>query len=157
MISWLLIILIWIWIVYKFCGDLRSYGGDHIELYSSNFSVVIVFIHLRHGHVVHVLEIIHSINLDKFFIMSTEFDKDISDNWSYDCTDHKNDIDFFMRLFKWPKIDVKKCQIWFSKSIFNIKNHSNLSKKHFVGEYQFRSTFFIFINCVAWKLNDFCS
>ena len=59
MISWLLIILVWIWIVYKFCGDLRSYGGDSdcIELYSGNFSVVLVFIHLRHGHVVHVLEI----------------------------------------------------------------------------------------------------
>ena len=26
------------------------------------------------------------------------------------CTDHKNGIDFFMRLVKWPKIDVKKCQ-----------------------------------------------
>ena len=35
----------------------------------------------------------------KFFIMSTEFDKNISD-WRYDCTDHKNDIDFFMRLVK---------------------------------------------------------
>ena len=46
----------------------------------------------------------------KFFIMSTEFDKNISD-WSYDCTDHKNDIDFFMRLVKWPKIAVKKSQI----------------------------------------------
>ena len=33
----------------------------------------------------------------KFFIMSTEFDKNITD-WSYDCTDHKNGIDFFMRL-----------------------------------------------------------
>ena len=30
----------------------------------------------------------------KFFIMSTEFDKNISDR-SYDCTDHKNGIDFF--------------------------------------------------------------
>ena len=45
----------------------------------------------------------------RFFIMSTEFDKNISD-WSYDCTDHKNSIVFFMRLFKWLKIDVKKCQ-----------------------------------------------
>ena len=26
---------------------------------------------------------------DKFFTMSTEFDKNISD-WRYDCTDHKN-------------------------------------------------------------------
>ena len=71
MISWLLIILVWIWIVYKFCGDLRSYGGDSdcIELYSGNFSVVLVFIHLRHGHVVHVLEIIHSLNLDDIVIV----------------------------------------------------------------------------------------
>ena len=45
----------------------------------------------------------------KFFIISTEFDKNISD-WSYDCTGHKNGIDFLMRLVKWPKIDLKKCQ-----------------------------------------------
>ena len=38
-----------------------------------------------------------------FFNMSTEFDKNISD-CSYDYTDHKNDINFFMRLVKWPKI-----------------------------------------------------
>ena len=47
--------------------------------------------------------------------MSTEFDKNIS-NWSYDCTDHKNGIEFFLRLVKWPKIDVKKCQ----SLIFNV-------------------------------------
>ena len=39
-----------------------------------------------------------SANLDldegKFFIMSTEVDKNISD-WSYECTDQKNGIDFF--------------------------------------------------------------
>ena len=29
--------------------------------------------------------------------MSTEFDKNILD-WSHDCTDHKNDNDFFMEL-----------------------------------------------------------
>jgi hypothetical protein len=34
--------------------------------------------------------------------MSTEFDKNISD--------YKNDIDFFLRLAKWPKITVKKSQ-----------------------------------------------
>ena len=45
----------------------------------------------------------------KLFIMSTEFDKNISD-WRYDCTDYKNDFDFFLRLVKWPKIAVKKCQ-----------------------------------------------
>ena len=45
----------------------------------------------------------------KFFIMLTEFDKNISD-WSYDCTDQKKGIDFFTRLVKWPKIDIKKCQ-----------------------------------------------
>ena len=47
--------------------------------------------------------------------MSTEFDKNISD-WGYDSTDHKNGIEFFLRLVKWPKIDVKKCQ----SLIFNV-------------------------------------
>ena len=42
----------------------------------------------------------------KFFIMSMEFDK-----LSYDCPDHKNGIDFFMRL-------VKKCQNLISKVDF---------------------------------------
>ena len=41
--------------------------------------------------------------------MSTEFDENISD-WGYDCTDHKNGFDFFMRLVKGQKIAVKKCQ-----------------------------------------------
>ena len=41
--------------------------------------------------------------------MSTEFDKNISDLW-YDCNNHKNAFDFFMRLVKWPKIAVKKSQ-----------------------------------------------
>ena len=45
----------------------------------------------------------------KFFIMSTEFVENISD-WRYDYADHKNEFDFFMRLVKWPKIAVKKCQ-----------------------------------------------
>ena len=40
----------------------------------------------------------------KFFIMSLEFEKNVS-NWSHD---HKNGMDFFMRLVKWPKIAVKK-------------------------------------------------
>ena len=39
--------------------------------------------------------------------MSTEIDKNISD-WRHDCTDYKNDFDFFLRLLKWPKITVKK-------------------------------------------------
>ena len=47
------------------------------------------------------------ISWSKFFIMSTEFDKNISD-WSHYCTDHKNGNDFFMSLVKWPKIAVKK-------------------------------------------------
>ena len=47
--------------------------------------------------------------IGKFFIMSMEFDKNISD-WRYDCTVQKNGFDFFMRLVKWPKIAVKKCQ-----------------------------------------------
>ena len=33
----------------------------------------------------------------KFFIMSTEFDKNISD-WRHDYTDYKNDFDVFFRL-----------------------------------------------------------
>ena len=49
------------------------------------------------------------IDKSKFFIMSTEFNKNISD-WSHSYTDHKNGIAFFMRLVKWPKIAVKKCQ-----------------------------------------------
>ena len=49
-----------------------------------------------------------SLQADKFFIMSTEFDKNISD-WRYDCSDRKNGFEFFMRHVKWPKIAVKKC------------------------------------------------
>ena len=48
--------------------------------------------------------------LYKFFIMSTEFDTNISE-WRYECTDYKNDFDVFFRLVKWPKIAVKKSQI----------------------------------------------
>ena len=47
----------------------------------------------------------------KFFIMSMEFDKNISD-WWHDCTDYKNDLDFFLRLVKWPKKAVKKRYIF---------------------------------------------
>ena len=43
--------------------------------------------------------------------MSTEFDKNISD-WRHDCTGYKNDLDCFFRLVKWPKIAVKKSQIF---------------------------------------------
>ena len=50
-------------------------------------------------------------NKCKFFIMSTEFDKNISD-WCHDPTDHKNGNDFFMGLIKWPKIAVKKSQMF---------------------------------------------
>ena len=57
----------------------------------------------------------------KFFIMSTELDKNISDR-SNDYTDHKNGIAFFMRLVKWPKIAVKKCQ----NLIFKVK------RRHFL-------------------------
>ena len=46
-----------------------------------------------------------------FFIMSIEFDKNISD-WSLNCTDHKNGNDFFMSLVRWPKIAVKKSQFF---------------------------------------------
>ena len=68
----------------------------------------------------------------KFFIMSTEFDKNISD-WSYDYPDHKNGIDFFMRHVKWPKIkDVKMCQNLIFNIDFNVQYPSNLSKKNFL-------------------------
>ena len=36
----------------------------------------------------------------KFFTMSVEFEKVSS---SSDCNDHKNGIDFYMRLVKWQK------------------------------------------------------
>ena len=52
-----------------------------------------------------------------------EFDKNISD-WSHSCTDHKNGIDFFMRLVKWPKIDVKKCQNLIFKVDFQCQKSS---------------------------------
>ena len=84
----------------------------------------------------------------KFFIMSTEFNKNISD-WSHSYTDHKNGIDFFMRLVKWPKIAVKKCQNLIFKVNFQRQKINRIFlKKKFVGEYQFRSTFFVFINFV---------
>ena len=38
----------------------------------------------------------------KFFIMSLEFDKNISD-WSHDCTDHKTGIDFSWDLLSGQK------------------------------------------------------
>ena len=43
----------------------------------------------------------------KFFIMSTEFDKNIS---AMIALIKKKGFDFFTRLVEWPKIDVKKCQ-----------------------------------------------
>ena len=59
----------------------------------------------------------------KFFIMSTEFDKNISDG-GHDCTDHKNGFDFFMRLVVRPKIAVKKCQILIFKVNFQHQKSS---------------------------------
>ena len=47
----------------------------------------------------------------KFFIISTEFDKNLSD-WRHYCTDYKNDLDFFLRLTKWPKIAAKKAKFF---------------------------------------------
>ena len=71
-----------------------------------------------------------SANLDldegKFFIMSTEVDKNISDR-RYDRTDRKNGFDFFMRLFNWPKIAVKKCQ----NLIFKVNFQRQKSSKSF--------------------------
>ena len=62
-------------------------------------------------------------HVSKFFIMSMEFDKNISD-WRYDCTDHNNKFDFFMRLVKWPKIAVKKCQNLIFKVNFQCQESS---------------------------------
>jgi hypothetical protein len=39
--------------------------------------------------------------------MSTELDKNISDR-RHDCTDYKNDLDFFLRPVKWPKNSCQK-------------------------------------------------
>ena len=61
-------------------------------------------------------------------VPSTEFDKNISD-WRYDCTDHKNGFDFFMRLVKWPKIAVKKCQNLIFKVNFQHQKSSESFRK----------------------------
>ena len=45
-------------------------------------------------------------------------------DWRYDCTDYKNGFDFFMRLVKWPKIAVKKCQNLIFKVNFQRQNSS---------------------------------
>ena len=59
----------------------------------------------------------------KFFIISTESDENISD-CSHDCTDYKNGIDFFVRLVKWPKTDIKKYQDLIFKVNFQSQNTS---------------------------------
>ena len=65
-------------------------------------------------------EVLHCTYIGKLFIMSMAFDKNISDS-SYDCTDHKNGINFFMRLVKWPKTEVKKCQNLIFKVDFQLQ------------------------------------
>ena len=60
--------------------------------------------------------------------MSTEFDKNISDR-RYDRTDCKNGFDFFMRLTKWPKIAVKKCQNLIFKVNFQRQKSSESFRK----------------------------
>ena len=70
----------------------------------------------------------------KFFITPTEFDKNIS-YWRYDCTDHKNAFDFFMRLDKWPKIAVKKCQILIFKVNFQRQKSDLQLQLHFCCQY----------------------
>ena len=47
----------------------------------------------------------------KFFTISTEFDKNISD-WSLDYTNHKNGIDICLRLVKCPKNSCQKVPIF---------------------------------------------
>ena len=71
--------------------------------------------------------------------------KTISD-WSPDCTDHKNCVNFCMRQSKCAKI-------WFSKSMFNVKIHMNISFSLFkninLGAH------FLFLPCVTSKLKNF--
>ena len=80
--------------------------------------------------------------------MSTLFDKNVSD-CSYDCTDHKNGIDFFVRLVKWPKIDVKKCQNLIFKVYFQRqKSFESFYKKFFLKNINLGATFlFLSILC----------
>ena len=66
-------------------------------------------------------------------------------------------------IFLWDflngqKVPSKSAKIWFSKSIFNIKNPSNLSKKKFRWKISILEQLFCFYqSCVASKLNDFWS
>ena len=99
-------------------------------------------------------------DLDKFFIMSTEFDKNISD-WSHYCTGHKNGNDFFMSLVKWPKIAVKKanffrnfsCPIWCYTKL--IKTKKLLLNWYFSTKFFFRKIRRIFdVENRLWK-SDF--
>ena len=80
--------------------------------------------------------------------MSTEFDKNISD-WSYDCTDHKNDIDFFMRLVKWPKIDVKKCENLIFKADFKCQKSSESFWKKISLENSNLGAYFLFLSILC--------
>ena len=50
-------------------------------------------------------------NKSHSILMLHKIDKDVSD-WSHDCTDPKNGNDFFMSLVKWPKMAVKKANIF---------------------------------------------
>jgi hypothetical protein len=72
-------------------------------------------------------------SLGKFFIMSKEFNKNISD-WSHSRTDHKNGIDFFIRLVKVPKIAVKKCQNLIFKVDFQRQKPSESFQRNFLLE-----------------------
>ena len=76
--------------------------------------------------------------------MSTELDKNILD-WSPDCTNHKNGVDFCNSFVKWTKRNCQKV----SKSDLqgqlhtDVKNYSNSSFKNLEG-YQIRVLFIFF-------------
>ena len=82
--------------------------------------------------------------------------KNIQD-WSYDCTDHKNGIDFFfIRLVKWPKIEFKKCQNLIFKVNFQCQNYMNFFDLFFISKYHFTKICFVLRFCDNFKfLNIF--
>ena len=75
-----------------------------------NFTILLTW--LDHVPVVEILLKSSSYNLVvTFSSFQRNLIKKISD-WMYDCTDYKNDFDFFITLVKWWKIAVKKSHIF---------------------------------------------
>ena len=99
------------------------------------------------NHKIFIYRIVPSSNVS-FSSCQRNLIKNISD-WSYDCTDHKSGIDFFMRLVKWPKIDVKKCQnLIFKVDFQHQKSFKSFWKKNFMKNINLGATFlFLSILC----------